>query len=111
MSQIETDPFDTHLEAMFDEAAKPYRHMAETEAFTRQVTARLARPERFRFFALAAAGSLGALIAGSQLPRLSGLDSLFLGLPVSASPELAASVVMALMALGFAWILTRRGLG
>lgn len=107
----QNDPFDARLEAMFDEAAKPYRHMSENERFTRQVTARLARPERFRFLALAAAGSFGALIAGSQLPRLAGLDATLAGVPLTAGPELAVSLAIGLMALGFAAILTRRGLG
>lgn len=107
----EHDPFDTRLEAMFDEAAKPYRHMAETERFTREVTARLARPERFRFLALAAAGSVGALIAGSQLPRLPGIEASLAGIPLTAGPEFALSLAIAAMAIGFASVLTRRGLG
>ncbi|TGY87979.1 hypothetical protein E5163_13825 [Marinicauda algicola] len=114
MSKTHHDPFDDRLSAMFDEAARPYRHAGEVERFTREVTARLSRPERFRVLALGAAGAAGALIAGSQLQRLLGPQadaavSMFAQLPgASLAPELLVSLIMAAMALGFAAVLPRR---
>lgn len=109
------DPFDARLEAMFDEAARPYRHVSEAERFTWEVTARLARPERFRLLALGAAGAAGALIAGSQLVRLTRLETdLFAGAlsglhnAAFVGPELVVSLAMAGLALGFAAVLPRR---
>lgn len=109
------DPFDARLEAMFDEAARPYRHVAETERFTRAVTARLARPERFRVLALGAAGAAGALIAGSQLARLGRMEIDSLAGALSGwqgasllGPELLVSLAMGVLALGFAAVLPRR---
>lgn len=104
----ENDRFDARLAQMFDEAEKPYRHMAESERFTREVTVRLARPERFRFLALAAAGSLGALIAGSQIHRLGEVQ--LPGIGGMAGPELLLSLVIGALALGFAAVLPRRPL-
>lgn len=113
-----TDPsfnsgFDAHLSAMFDEARAPLETRYARDEFTQALIARLERPERARFWALAAAGGAGALLAGSQLPRAGA----WLGetLPqvsmagAGVEPHLLVGAIAAAFALAFAAVMPRRG--
>ncbi|PWE17371.1 hypothetical protein DDZ18_06715 [Marinicauda salina] len=110
MTEIEQDPFDARLQAMFAEAAPP----EDDPAFVEDVVAHLARPERRRFLLLGGAGASGSAVAGTQLERLldtpvEQMGGLLGELAGFMGPEAIVTVAMAAIALGFAWVLPRRG--
>ncbi|MEQ8403508.1 MAG: hypothetical protein RKE49_00315 [Oceanicaulis sp.] len=99
--------FDAELAAMFEAAAPSERD----PAFTERVMARTARTDRYRFLALGAAGALGALVAGSQLPGLldfaGGQAGAGLGAAADfAGPEALVTLLFAGLALAFSRVLS-----
>lgn len=99
--------FDAELAAMFETAAPP----EHDPAFTEKVMARTAKADRYRFLALGAAGALGALVAGSQLPGLLDLAGGQAGAALGAAaafagPEAVVTLLFAGLALAFSRVLS-----
>ena len=104
---LNDDAFDADLTAMFAEVAPP----AEDPVFVEHVSKRLANPDRMRFLALGGAGATGSAVAGSQLENLVSLAPVdqvngVMGQALSFfGPEALVTAILALVALGFAWVL------
>ncbi len=104
------DPFDSELQAMFDQAAP-----AEDPLFTQHVVGALGKPGRNRLLALGGAGATGSALAASQLENLvSGPMSQLSGVAgqvvTTLGPEAIVSAVFAVLALGVAWIIPKGNL-
>lgn len=104
---LNDDAFDAELSAMFAEVAPPQ----DDPVFVEHVSKRLANPDRMRFLALGGAGATGSAVAGSQLENLVGLvpSEQVTGVMGQAlgffGPEAFVTAILALVALGFAWVL------
>jgi len=104
---LNDEAFDAELQAMFADVAPP----ENDPVFVEHVVQKLAKPERTRLLALGGAGATGSAVAGTQLEALisrapieemHGVFGQALGF---VGPEALVTVVLALVALGFAWIL------
>ncbi|MFW6300455.1 MAG: hypothetical protein ACOC20_05995 [Oceanicaulis sp.] len=96
--------FDAELAGLFEASGPP-----DTDpAFTARVMEKAGRTGRYRFLALGAAGALGAVIAGSQLTRLSdGFASQISGAPGEAAGLVSAETLLALALAGIALVFSR----
>lgn len=103
----EDDAFDAELQSMFADVAPP----AEDPVFVDHVVQKLAKPERTRLIALGGAGASGSAVAGTQLENLierapvEEMNGIFGQAMSFVGPEALVTIVLALVALSFAWVL------